>query len=365
MTSDNLCLYLGNIRVLEVNFNVAYHMVLHEDLLPYQLKKRVGNLTGDLVNDTVNTRFAFMSFLASRVLSLGRKYSKKILNMLNASQFQNDAVKAEVAIMCHAVSVEDNYWVKYESDSATWDSVNIRRNSLNRSIAQVALHGTSLSLQGELSTPEITTQGAYAKCWKRVDGGLWLYKTSENKDFESKVEIEVSRVLDKTNVNHVKYEESTSKGMFCCRCLCMSDDRISVVNSIDLSSYASRCGINFLNSMLNLDANSIYKMCIVDYLVANRDRHGGNWGCYYDSSTTRLLGCHPLFDHNNAFDREEMGRSDGGESQVFLGKSKREVALYSVRKCDFKFNELPRLKDFYYSDHYRYVISRAKDLKLI
>lgn len=43
-------------------------------------------------------------------------------------------------------------------------------------------------------------------------------------------------------------------------------------------------------------------MFIVDYLVSNRDRHGMNWGFYYNCDTMKILSCHPLYDHNNSFE---------------------------------------------------------------
>ena len=87
----------------------------------------------------------------------------------------------------------DNYWVKLEGDNVTWEEVNVRRNSLSRTVAQVALHGTSLTLEGLVSTPELTTHGAYAKCWKRLDGELYLFKAGNERGLEPKLEIEASR----------------------------------------------------------------------------------------------------------------------------------------------------------------------------
>jgi len=69
--------------------------------------------------------------------------------------------------MCRAVSLLDNYWLKMEGDAATWAETNLRHNKLNEVIAQVALHGKSLTLQGSMQTPELTTNGAYAKAWRR------------------------------------------------------------------------------------------------------------------------------------------------------------------------------------------------------
>lgn len=70
---------------------------------------------------------------------------------------------------------------------------------------------------------------------------------------------------------------------------------------------------------MRIDADSIYKVFIIDYLISNRDRHGGNWGFFYNCNTMEILGCHPLFDHNNAFDRALMQDISGGESLFYSG----------------------------------------------
>lgn len=71
-----------------------------------------------------------------------------------------------------------------------------------------------------------------------------------------------------------------------------------------------------MQTVLSIDAESIYQMCIVDYLISNSDRHGKNWGFYVNNDTGKIVSCHPLFDHNNAFDEEQMADPTGGASLV-------------------------------------------------
>lgn len=357
-------LFMRDIEVLSVNYGTFNVQIFREDLLPYQLR---GRLPKDKTPQSkLKCIYAFEEFLARRVLSLSRKNAKKILNLLHLSQVQDTSTKAKIALLCRAVSLEDNYWIKTATDKVMWKDVNLRSNSLNRVVAQVALHGTSLTLQGELTTPEITTMGAYAKCWKRIDKILYLYKAGETEEGkESKVEIEVSRILDKTNVKHIEYSEANSDGLFCCKCPCMTTDNISRLSGEDFISYCNVNGKNPLQEILSIDSQSIYLMCIVDYLISNRDRHSGNWGFYYSPDTMQIVGCHPLFDHNNAFDDGDMKAADGGASLIFDRKSKKEVALYALKRCNIEFVDRIVKSDFYYKEHYSSFMSRVKDLGLV
>ena len=90
---------------------------------------------------------------------MSRANAKWIYNLLKFEQVQSDYQKAKIAIACRAVSLQDSYWLKLDGDNTNWAGVDIRRNHLNEVIAQVALHGKSLTLCGSLISPELTTHG--------------------------------------------------------------------------------------------------------------------------------------------------------------------------------------------------------------
>jgi hypothetical protein len=113
------------------------------------------------------------------------------------------------------------------------------------------------------------------------------------------------------------------------------DETRSIVSAEEVYRNCACRGKNFLDTALSIDSEMIYKTCIVDYLISNPDRHRKNWGFYRDNGTGALCACHPLFDHNRAFDADDMA-GDGGESLIFCGMSKKEAALDAMKKCDFK-----------------------------
>lgn len=118
--------------------------------------------------------------MSSRILPLDCKNAKKILNALGYEQAKDPIYKASIAENCRAVSLQDSYWVKQDDESITWKDVDIRQNHLNRVMMQIVLQGDSLTISGKILTPELTTQGAYAKCWKRENNALYLYKQADN-----------------------------------------------------------------------------------------------------------------------------------------------------------------------------------------
>lgn len=109
-----------------------------------------------------------------------------------------------------------------------------------------------------------------------------------------------------------------------------------------------------------IDSDMMYKMWIVDYLISNRDRHGQNWGFFYDLNTMEILGMHPLFDHNNAFDREWMLDRDAGYQ--FEGRTIREAARYAMVHTDFHFTDEVTRQDFLTDRQHRSFMGRAEEL---
>ena len=154
-----------------------------------------------------------IDWLANRTLLLSRANAKKIYQAYRLEQLTDEKSRAKLSIACRALSVLDNYWVKLSTDTITkWEDINIRHNPLNQAVAQIALHGTSLSLQGSLQSPEFTTNGAYAKAWHRdEDGSLWLYKLNDINS-TAKIEVMVSNILDCMNVTHCHYEAREDMG---------------------------------------------------------------------------------------------------------------------------------------------------------
>lgn len=370
----DILIMCSNTPVIAVNFDEGRYLILNEKLLPPVMKnafRRVASFEElkTKYDDTQRqiamekNKGVIISWLANRVLSLSRANAKWIYNALKFEQINSEYEKAKIALFCKAVSVLDNYWVKSAVSNLTWEDVNIRRISLNEIIAQIALHGKSVTIQGSMNTPELTTHGAYAKAWRRHEDGLWLYKKGHNGNTESKIEVMVSNLLDKTNAKHCHYEAGEDDGHYVCMCPAMSNDNLSILSGIDFNTYCNRNNLNPMQEILKIDANGFYTMWVVDYLIANRDRHGGNWGLYYDPNTIEFISTHPLYDHNNAFDIEWINNPDA--DYQFNDMTIRQAAHYAIDKCDFKITQEITREDFLTDRQYKCFMSRVKELKLL
>ena len=362
-------------EVMKVDLGAMQYEVVQEQFLPYPIRGKLGVMPelGGTVSVAEMTQWmvlarkneeAVVSWLANRVLPLSRANAKSIYNLCHFEQVGTDEQKVKIALACRAVSVLDPYWLKFEEDGElSWRQVNVRENPLNEILAQVALHGKSLTLQGSLVTPELTTNGAYAKAWRRHgDSLLWLYKLGANGNTESRIEVMCSGLLDKMNVEHVHYEAGEDEGKYVCMCPCMTTERKAILTGMEFISYCHVNGIDPDQRMFEIDGESIYKMWIVDFLISNRDRHGQNWGFFYDTETMGILGCHPLFDHNNAFDIDFMMDMDA--PYQFGGMTIKQAAQKAMGQVDFHFTEPITREDFITERQYKSFQARVRCLGL-
>ena len=362
-------------EVMEVDFDTLQYTVIQENLLPYPIKGKLREMPRNDKSMSVNEMTQWMvaarkneeavvSWLANRVLPLSRANAKWIYNMCHFEQVGTDEQRVRIAMACRAVSVLDPYWLKFEDDEGiTWSKVDVRQNPLNEIIAQVALHGKSLTLQGSLVSPELTTNGAYAKAWRRhADSQLWLYKLGANGNTESRIEVMCSDLLDKMNVDHVHYEAGEDDGKYVCMCPCMTTERKAILTGMEFISYCNVNGKDPEKEMFEIDRDSIYKMWIVDFLISNRDRHGQNWGFFYDTETMEILECHPLFDHNNAFDIDFMRNIDA--PYQFGDMTMKQAALKAMKEVEFHFTAPITREDFITERQYKSFQARAKCLGL-
>ncbi len=360
-------LMFRDIPVLRLDFDSGVYECLNEKFLPYAIK---GALLGDISNmdkETLRSKAkmeerAITSFLVRRVMPLTRSNAKKLYQVLNIDQADTLRNKMEVIMVCKGVSITDDYWIRLFDSEDTWSDVSVRDNSLSEVVANIALHGMDLSVTGELTTPELTGQGTYPKAWRREGKDLWLYKASSALGHESETEIEVSGILDKTNVRHARYERRVDNDKNVCACKCMTTNSMSMLSALDFSIYCDHNGLDYESEYKRIDSEIWYKMAIVDYLIGNADRHYENHGFFVDNDTNNILCCHPLFDHNNAFGAISMMNEDFIYKARCTPMSIKQAAIEAMSKVDFHFTSKIDRGDFTSDEHYNCFMRRANQL---
>lgn len=255
-------------------------------------------------NKDAVTIFDVVDFLSGRLLSLSRDNAKVILNTAVLPQSLKTTQRLKIVMFCRGLSMSDSYWIKRDDDNVAYDDVNLRKNHLSEAVIDVSLFGRHISIQRELLIPDIATTGMFRKCWIRKGTKTYLCKSDKTTGFvNTKAEIEASVLLDKMGADHVKYTEGKIGDLIIAICENIADEDYSLVSADEIDSWygsaADYAKEHFPVSFAN--------MCVADYILANTDRHSGNWGFIFSNETGDIVSMAPLYDHNQALIADEFG----------------------------------------------------------
>ena len=312
------------VAAIDAKYNIK---VFRRDLLPHMIRAASVNYD-DIIHGWENTR----------ALNLGRTNAKAILNTLRLPQNNNYAIAAAF----HFASLKDTFWMQDEQENLKWKDVSLFSNTFDKIVLNAALTGEQKLILGntqKLYTPETSTDGMSAKCWnKDEDGQIWLYKVG-------KKELYASALLDHLGVDHVEYsfvpqdelltiitperfEAIVSKNEIVTKCECITSEDVGIITWYDFMEFCHKNNADPYEELF-ADKNNekaYHKMQVSDYILANEDRHGANWGFFVDQNTGEILGLHPLFDHDHAFSTQK----DIPSQTAQYPSSLKEAALQSI-----------------------------------
>ena len=307
--------FYGNINILNKKF-LPYGLYLEE-------KKDIEAITNNSLN--------IINWLARRVITIDRKYSKEIYNYLNIAQNSDDRTKAEFSILYHSLSLTDVYWVKYIEENVNFSEINLYDNSLSNAFVDIFLRGKGLTIDKKgLDSKDISTSGQCPKAWVREKNKkLVLYKDGNISEVRN--EVLASNIISHFEINAVNYTLGKYENKLVSKCNIITSKEYSLLNAFDLNIYCMNKGINFYEYILKIDKYDYYMMNIIDYLIGNNDRHPNNWGVLIDNNTNRVIKLYSLMDFNKSF--KDYNNLKGGKCLTVKDDlNQMEVAIDSVKK---------------------------------
>lgn len=343
-------LMLENNPVMEFDLEELSSHVVNSDLLPFFLRGIIEEPSKGKAKDYYKTSsaniLAIKDYASSRVLSLSRDNAKQIYAACGISQDNSIDNRVAICLKCKGISVNDAYWFKEENSKDTWDSVNVRTNSLS-TIVDVALGGKQPTITTPPNCPELTTKGLFKKAWTRENSELYLLKSDRMSDFSNtRAELLASQILDCTNVPHVSYKKAEYEGMLIAKSKNFVLPGQSFVEAHEVMKYCKDLHVDYSSAMLNTFGSTFANIAIVDYLIQNTDRHDQNYGFLMDNNTGHIVSVAPLFDHNQSLIADWMEKDvtdtlsqmfSDGSTIAEVAKRMEPYADLSIDKNKFDF----------------------------
>lgn len=236
------------------------------------------------------------TFLESRKAPKHREHISEVLERYGCADLKG------FLDVSHALSLNDTFWVRQVGSELSWDDVSLFQNEFDQLVSLAAFDGTISSTELSSSTPELGTDGQYAKCWSREGGQVYLYKrASLALGTEHLSEYLASQVAEAICPGAVQYDLSLYHGKLASKCALFTTEQVGLAKAARVFRGQKKSIAELLAYFESIGSGDAFRrMCILDALTLNDDRHYGNFGVLFDTANMKVLGMAPVFDLNRA-----------------------------------------------------------------
>lgn len=292
-----------------------------------------------------------VAFLKQRRSPKHRKHIKQLLGQYGCDDLEG------FLHTTHALSVNDTFWVREADSPLTWKDVSLYTGQFSEIVSESAFDGIVREKELSPTSPEFGTDGRYAKCWKHEAGNILLYKSgSTHYGIEPLSEYLAAQLSTRLCPGAVPYDIGYYHGNLISKCPLFTNEAVGLAKA-SVVFYKEKITISKLLTFFDGigSGEAFRRMCILDAIIMNTDRHYGNFGVLFDTGTLKILGMSPVFDHNRSL-LPELNNNQIVDSacylrhckpklgQNFIGNAKR-LLTNSIRQ------DLLELKDFEFQQH--------------
>ena len=324
-----------NKKVFDFEYNDEDHLIVgfernysdNEKYAPFGLIK----------NDSIDKN-SFNKWWKNRQIPASRNGLKEVLYKSGFYDEDNfDLLDAKV----YCLSLSDQYWVKKYNENILWEGINFFENEFSEDIGKVLFNGDKTSLNLNLNTPDMTSNGNYEKRWKIINGDRYLIKAGgkmiNQEPFNEVIATKLyERILNADE--YVKYELTYDNGKAVSICKNFITANTELIPAWKIDEYYEveknenkyehyiRClnKLNIPNANLLVD-----KMLICDFILANKDRHFNNFGVIRNVETLEFEKVAPIFDNGCSlwFDENDMYVGEFFLTKPFEEYEKKQFSL--------------------------------------
>ena len=213
-------------------------------------------------------------------------------------------------IRCFGLSLSDQYWIRPEGTGLTWEKINFFDNSFSDDMGDVLFGKPNKAEDFDFSSPDNTSDGYLKKRWKIINGKRCLIKGGSNLERQQPFnEVIASKIMDRLGIDHAPYSilwEDDEPYSVCEDFVTRDTELISAWRIMQTQKKDNSTSVyqHFVNCCKSLGAPDIVpaldRMIVLDYIIANEDRHLNNFGLLRNAETLEWLGFAPIYDSGSS-----------------------------------------------------------------
>ena len=229
-------------------------------------------------------------------------------------------------VKCSGLSLSDQYWVTPCDALQNWHDVNFYENDFSEDVGRALFGEGVLSAQPDLCSPCNTSDGFLQKRWRIADGKRILLKAGSGiYQQEPYNELVATALYETLGLPHVSYWLVEQGGQVMSACECFTDEHTELVTAAQfMRLQPQQQGVSnwqHFNNCCNAGGLSdvqkeVCNMLATDYILANTDRHLGNFGFLRDSETLEWKGLAPIYDSGTSLWQMTLTRSISADAMV-------------------------------------------------
>lgn len=303
MTGLEYRLMHRDIPVADISFDVVGHIssvdeVLNKEHMP----------PGTFSDDAVKTFSNISRWWSRRGIPISRDGLEDALNRLGVPTPESLMTKSL------GLSLSDCYWICPIDSDLIWKDVNYFDNEFSEDIGDILL-GSDSSDCIDFGSPDSASDGTLKKRWKIINGDRVLVKGSTSLKQEPFNEVIASTICDKLGIEHVPYDIIFNNKEPFSICKAFTNSNIELIPIFQIISQYTKSEsetiFHFTNESLKrfgIDESRQFmnQMITLDYIIANEDRHLGNFGVLRNPDTLEVKGFAPIYDNGTSLGNKTM-----------------------------------------------------------
>lgn len=246
-----------------------------------------------------------------------------------------------LALRGWGLSLSDHYWLRPQGCALTWEEVSFFRRPFSGDVGDALLGLPRRAGALDLCSPDSSTDGFLPKRWVTLDGMPYLMKGGSPPYFQQPFnEVIASALQERLHIPHVPYTLCWQGGQPYSLCPCLVTEDTELVTAwqvMQTGKKDNRTSLyqHFLNRCEALGVGNVTarldEMLVLDYLIADEDRHFSNFALLRDPETLAWKGMAPLFDSGTALGYARTAQRMGVERDLvckpFKGRHLQQLEL--------------------------------------
>lgn len=271
---------------------------------PVHLPVGVGTKNGIVDRVALNTWWLDRSIPASRS---GVRHAMEVLNIPDTKV---------LLTRCFGLSLSDQYWIRPIDGDLQWSAINFFDNAFSEDIGDILLGKNKKNEAIDFGSPDNTSDGYLKKRWKIIGGNRCLLKSGSNPFMQQPFnEVIASNLAERLGIPHVSYSLTWDGGIpysICEDFISKDTELVSAWRIMQTKKKGNSTSVyqHYLDCCAELGvegiAHAVDQMIVLDFLIADEDRHQNNFGLVRNANTLEWLGVAPIFDSGSALGYDKL-----------------------------------------------------------